>query len=176
MTILHTARLRLEPFDMSHLDGLARMNSDPDVMRYLTGKPESREETEAAIVRIQGRWIEWGYSWWSFIELESKEVIGAGTIQRLGHDRANPLEIGWRLRKDKWGQGYASEAARTMAAFAFDSIGDDLLSAVCHPENLDSARVMQRLGMTYHGVETWYDMDTSVYRMTRADWERVTSG
>lgn len=171
MSLLHTQRLRLEPFNDEHLDGLFRLNSDPEVMRYITGKPETREETIAMIERIKARWIEFGFSWWSFIELETNELIGAGCIQYLGRDPANPLEIGWRLRQDKWGQGFASEAAQRMAAFAFNQIGGDSLFAVCDQENIGSANVMKKLGMQYRGIERWYDMDTLVYTMTRADWE-----
>lgn len=171
MSLLHTQRLRLEPFNDEHLDGLFRLNSDPEVMRYITGKPETREETIAMIERIKARWIEFGFSWWSFIEVQTNELIGAGCIQYLGRDPANPLEIGWRLRQDKWGQGFVSEAAQRMAAFAFDQIGGDSLFAVCDQENIGSANVMKKLGMQYRGIERWYDMDTLVYAMTRADWE-----
>ena len=171
MTILTTQRLRLEPFNDSHLAGLNAVNRDPEVMRYITGKPETLENTAAAIARVKKRWAEWGFSWWSFIELETDEIIGSGCIQYLGGDTANPLEIGWRLRQDKWRQGLASEAARRMAAFAFETVGGDSLCAVCHQENLGSARVMQRLGMQFQGIERWHDMDTSVYAMTRSDWE-----
>lgn len=170
MTILTTARLRLEPFADSHLDGLHAMNSDAEVMRYISGKPETREETAASIERVKARWAEWGYSWWSFFEIETGELIGAGCIQHLGRDKANPHEIGWRLRRDKWGKGYASEAAQAMAAHAFGPLQAPQLVAVCDPENADSAKVMQRLGMVYRGVERWYDFDCAVYGMTRSDW------
>jgi RimJ/RimL family protein N-acetyltransferase len=171
MTILQTPRLRLEPFCDAHLDGLFALNSDPEIMRYITGKPETREQTIASIERVKARWLEWGYSWWSFIERDSEDLIGAGCIQHLGRDKANPLEIGWRLRQDKWGKGYASEAAQAMTTFAFDTLHSDYLCAVCHSENLASAKVMQRLGMQYRGIERWYDMDTAVYAMTRSEWE-----
>jgi RimJ/RimL family protein N-acetyltransferase len=170
MTILNTARLRLVPFEDSHLDGLNTLNSDPEVIRYLTGKPETRDETFDVIQRVKARWAEWGYSWWSFLEHESGELVGCGCIQHLGRDKANPLEIGWRLQRSRWGQGLASEAAVTMASFAFESLNTPLLVSVCHVENTASAKVMQRLGMQYRGVERWYDMDTSVYQMTQAEW------
>jgi len=170
MAILTTARLILEPFADSHLDGLFAMNSDPEVMRYITGRPEKREETVAAIERVQKRWAEWGYSWWAFIEKAGGDLIGAGCIQHLAGDRANPHEIGWRLRRDKWRQGYASEAAQRMATFAFDSAGSTLLRAVYDPDNQASARVMQRLGMRYCGIERWYESDTAVYEITREEW------
>lgn len=176
MTILTTQRLRLEPFNDLHLAGLLAVNRDPAVMRYITGKPQTAEDTQAVIARVKKRWTEWGFSWWSLIEQDSDELIGSGCIQYLGGDTANPLEIGWRLRRDKWGQGLASEAARRMAGFAFETIGGERLCAVCHQDNQRSARVMQRLGMRYQGIERWYEMDAAVYAMTRADWQRVCAG
>lgn len=170
MTILTTARLRLVPFDESHLDGLNELNSDPEVMRYLGGQPETRDQTMEAIQRVKTRWAEWGYSWWSFFEQEGGALIGAGCIQHLGRDKANPLEIGWRLRKDRWHKGLASEAAETMAGFAFDTLDTPLLTSVCHVDNAASATVMQRLGMRYRGTERWYDMDALAYEMTQAEW------
>ncbi len=170
MTILTTDRLRLEPFDERHLEGLHAMNRLPEVMRFITGKPETLEQTRAAIEVVKGRWAQYGFSWWAFVERGTGRVIGAGCIQYLGRDPVNPHEIGWRLVPDKWGQGYASEAARAMAGWAFGSLGAPLLCAVCKPDNLDSARVMQRLGMRHRGEETWYDSAHAVYEMTRADW------
>ncbi|MCU6434415.1 GNAT family N-acetyltransferase [Undibacterium sp. Jales W-56] len=170
MSILTTPRLRLEPITDTHFDGLYAMNSDPEVMRYITGKADTRDDTFAMIERVKARWIEFGFSWWSFFESETNQIIGAGCIQHLGRDPANPLEIGWRLRRDKWGQGFASEAAQAMAGFAFDTLQGELLCAVCHQDNQGSAHVMKKLGMQYRGIERWYDMDTAVYEMTQVDW------
>jgi RimJ/RimL family protein N-acetyltransferase len=170
MTVLVTQRLRLEPMCDAHLDGLYAINSDPAVMRYITGKPDTREQTQAMIDTVRARWIAFGFSWWSFIERETGQLIGAGCVQHLGRDSANPLELGWRLRQDKWRQGFASEAAARMAGFAFDTLAGELVCAVCAPENRDSARVMEKLGMHYKGHEIWYERDTAVYQITRAQW------
>ena len=170
MTILTTPRLRLEPFNDTHLEGLFTLNSDPLVMRYITGKPDTREEVVAGIARIKARWTSVGYSWWSFIELETNEIIGAGCIQHLEQDPANPLEIGWRLRSDKWHQGFASEAAHRMAAYAFNTLGTDLLCAICDQENAASSHLMKKLGMHFRGIERWHEMDHAVYQMTVSDW------
>jgi RimJ/RimL family protein N-acetyltransferase len=176
MTILTTARLRLEPFNLSHLDGLNEMNSDPEVMRYLTGRPETKEETLAVIERVQTRWREFGYSWWSFIDLASGQIVGAGCIQNLRRtntplpDPTCPLEIGWRLRRDRWRQGLASEAAVAMADFAFGPLAAPELYSVCNPDNSASAAVMRRLGMDDLGVDTWYGRDLRTYRIAAERW------
>jgi RimJ/RimL family protein N-acetyltransferase len=171
MTTLHTPRLRLEPLNEHHLEGLFALNRQPEVMRFLGGHSETREQSARMIEVVKARWAELGYSWWAFIELASGELIGAGCIQHLGRDRANPLEIGWRLRPDRWKQGFALEAARRMATFAFGDLNAPLLRAVCHPDNHASSRVMQRLGMEYCGTEQWYEMPVSAYEINRSQWK-----
>lgn len=175
MSILHTARLRLEPFAPQHLDGLYRMNSDPEVQRFLSGVPETRDQVAAAIARVQARWAEFGHGWWSLVELDSAEVIGAGCIQHLEHKSENPLEIGWRLRRDCWGRGYASEAAQRMAQFAFEDIGVPLLYSVCQTGNRASERVMRRLGMQSAGIARHYEMEVMVYTLERERWRALTA-
>ncbi|MFX8961210.1 GNAT family N-acetyltransferase, partial [Acinetobacter baumannii] len=88
-----------------------------------------------------------------FIEIDSNELIGAGGIQHLGGDPANPLEIAWRLRKDKWHKGYAIEAACAMTAFTFGTLHADSLCAICHQDNHASSHVMEKLGMQFRGID-----------------------
>lgn len=182
MTTLHTERLRLEPFADRHLDGLHEMNRKPEVMRFISGRPETRDETAAAIARVQRSWSVLGTSWWAFIDMASGRVAGAGCIQYarrdadlpadLGSLRRNPLEIGWRLHPDFWHQGLASEAASCMAAFAFEALAAPEIIAVRHPDNIASARVMDRLGMRYRGMETWYGESLATHALGRDEWVR----
>jgi RimJ/RimL family protein N-acetyltransferase len=175
MTVLITARLRLVPFQDGHLDSLNAMNADPEVMRFLSG-PETREQTMAMIARVKARWKDLGYSWWSFIEQDTGELVGAGAIQNLRRasapepDLTCPLEIGWRLKRSRWRQGLASEAAQAMAAFAFDTLRAHELYAVCFPDNLASAKVMQRLGMQHGGLQAWYGKPLTTYCIDAKAW------
>lgn len=172
---LITSRLKLVPCDDSHLDGLNKVNSDPEVMRFLGSRAESREETQAVIDRVKRRWATNGYSWWSIIDKSSGEIIGAGCVQNLRRQGADPdtscpLEIGWRVRRDRWRQGIAIEAAAAMGDFAFDQLHADLLLAVCDPDNEASAAVMRKLGMRYRGLEQWYAKDLTTYEISAAEW------
>ena len=177
MAILVTARLTLVPFSDDHVQGLNAMNADPEVMRYISGRPETMDETAAVVCRVKRRWAEFGYSWWSFIERESGKIVGAGALQNLRRDATPepdpgcPLEIGWRLRRDCWHRGMATEAALAMAGFAFDTLRADELYAVCDPENLASARVMERLGLQPCGLQTWYAKPLSTYRISALQWQ-----
>lgn len=183
LTTLYTRRMRLEPFAERHLDGLHAMNQKAEVMRYITGEPESREQTAASIVRVQRVWASLGTSWWAFVDAGSDRVVGAGCIQYARREaqlpadpqtlRRNPLEIGWRLHPDFWRQGRAIEAALCMASFAFAGLGAAELIAVRHPDNAASGRVMDRLRMRYRGLETWYGEDLATHAIDRAEWLRA---
>ncbi len=180
MATLETPRLRLEPFCEEHLRGLHDMNSRPEVYRFLSGKPETPEQTAEGIARVGRCWAAWGTSWWAFVEMESGRIVGAGCIQHLRQQealpadleslRGNPLEIGWRLHPDFWHRGLATEAAKEMAAFAFNRFNLQELLAVRYPENANSGRVMERLGMRYRGLEPWYGMSLATHVLSREQW------
>jgi RimJ/RimL family protein N-acetyltransferase len=183
MTILHTTRLRLEPFAEHHLDGLHEMNARPEVMQYITGQPQTRDQTAAGIARVQRAWAVLGTSWWALVALSDGRIAGAGCIQYLRREEAapeeleqlriNPLEIGWRLHTDFWHQGLASEAAARMSRFAFEKLAAAELLAVRDPQNVRSARVMDRLGMRYRGLEHWYGTTLATHVLSREDWQRA---
>ncbi len=117
-------------------------------MQFITGRPETREQTKAGIARVQRCWSALGTGWWAFIDLPSGRIVGAGCIQYARRDavmpsdleslRCNPLEIGWRLHPEFWHLGLASEAAARMTAFAFDTLAAPELIAVRHPDNTAS--------------------------------------
>lgn len=176
MTVLRTARLRLEPLAEAHLDGFHAMNADPEVMRYVTGRPETMDESRASIARVQAAWARFGYSWFAWVDAQTGEFVGSGCVQHLRHsldtgpDPSCPLELGWRLKRDRWHQGLASEGARAMAAHAFDALAAPELLAVCDPRNTASSTVMTRLGMTSLGMQTWYGLPMATYRIDADTW------
>ena len=167
-TIVETERLRLVPFAPDHLNGLYVMNSDPEVMQYL-GAPQTLDQVAESITRQQAKWAEVGFGWWAIFEHQTNALIGAACLQHLAHSETNPLEIGWRLVPTAQGKGYATEAGQAAMDYGFDVVGETYLTAVTAPDNKASARVMERLGMTYVGIQTHYDEDCVTYEIHRAD-------
>lgn len=164
---LETTRLRLEPYNDSHYEGLRAMDNDSDVMRYISkGIVKTPEETRENIRRVQSRWQKYGFSWWAIKEKASGVVVGAACLQYLANVEGAPLEIGWRLIPEHNGKGYATEAAKAIIDFAAEHIGADYLVAVADPENIPSQRVMQRLGMAYKAIEQHYDEPCVVYELS----------
>lgn len=163
---LETARLRLEPYNDSHYEGLRRMDSDSVVMRYINnGIVKTPEETWESIRRVKARWEKYGFSWWAIKEKSTGVIVGAACLQHLANVDGEPLEIGWRLVPAYNGKGYATEAAKAIIAFGAELIGATYLVAVADPENIPSQRVMQRLGMTYKAIERHYDVPCVVYEL-----------
>jgi RimJ/RimL family protein N-acetyltransferase len=98
-------------------------------------------------------------------------MIGAACLQHLERDRNKPHEIGWRLRRDRWGQGYASEAARAIVHHAFTAMQDvPFLVAVAHHDNAGSIGVMKKLGMRFDHAGTYWDLPAVLYRLDRDDY------
>lgn len=162
-----TERLTLEPLRSLHRAALARINGDAQVMRYITGRAQSMDEIDSFLRRAEQEWLQTGFSWWALIEATRGEMIGLAVVQNIARDKANPLEIGWRVRPDHWGCGYAAEAARSLVDFAWRDLAADQLLAIAHPDNLASIRVMQRIGMRRRGRESWYGKPNETYILTR---------
>ena len=167
-TTVITERLRLEPFAPVHAPALNAINNEPAVMEFLSEViPETLEKTRAAIAHVREAWQTLGYSWWAIVERATGDVVGAACVQHVARDPEAEIEIGWRLATATTGKGYATEAGLAAARYAFDVIGVDHVVAVAHPDNVNSHRVMQRIGMTFRGVETHYDAPCTTYVLYR---------
>ena len=146
---LETERLVLRDWREADIDPYHAICSDPVVMATL-GPPLSRDETTALVRRCQGQQAELGYTLWAVERRADARLIGWCGVLR---GKAGPIEglaeIGWRLASDCWGQGYASEAARATAAWAFARLPDNALWAITNSDNMRSRAVMGRLGMQY---------------------------
>lgn len=167
-TTVTTPRLRLEPFAPEHAPALNAINNEPAVMEFLSeGVPETMERTQEAIGRVREAWAILGFSWWAIVERSSAQVVGAACAQHVARDPKAEIEIGWRLATATTGRGYATEAGKAAARYTFDIVRAEHVIAVAHPDNIASHRVMQRIGMTFRGIETHYDTDCTTYLLRR---------
>lgn len=161
-----TDRLYLTPFAPEHTDTLFSMNSDLEIMRFLGGL-KTREETEEIIVRIQARWDTLGYAWWVIFLKNTDSIIGFACLQNLANKESAPLEIGWRLIPSYQGNGCATEAGQAAMNFGFERVGVKYICLVADSENAASQKVMQRLEVSYVGIQTHYDVPCVYYEKHR---------
>jgi RimJ/RimL family protein N-acetyltransferase len=149
--LLETARLRLRRFVLADLDRLVELDSDPEVMRYITyGVPTPRERYEFEILP---RWLAF-YDAAPLLGYWAAELKGSGEFIGWFHLRpdrfdAGELELGYRLRRSAWGQGYAAEGGRALVTHGFECAGAGKVSARTLGANLRSRRVMEKCGLAY---------------------------
>src|SRR5215470_13677785 len=110
MVTLGTERLSLRMFRESDLDAYAGMCADPEVMRYPARKPMTRAEAWRNMAMVLGHWQLRGYGLWAVEDRESGLLAGRAGLWRP--EGWPGLEVGWTLRREFWGRGYATEAGR----------------------------------------------------------------
>jgi RimJ/RimL family protein N-acetyltransferase len=147
--MFETDRLILRAFREEDRDPWAAMNADPDVMRHFPA-PLSRQEADAMIDRMNGRIAATGVGFWALERKADNAFLGFAGLNCIGHTAlpiAGQWEVGWRLVRHAWGQGYATEAGRFALAHGFDVMKLARILSYTARSNLPSERVMQRLGM-----------------------------
>ena len=144
---LETERLTLRHFVPEDLEHLVELDSDPEVMRFLSGgraTPRTLIESEI-LPRFMGYDVPTkGCGHWAADEKQTGEFIGWFGLQARDPDA---LELGFRLRRAAWGKGYATEAARALIRWAFDVVGVARVAAVTYQDNIASQRVLDKLGL-----------------------------
>jgi RimJ/RimL family protein N-acetyltransferase len=151
---LHTDRLRLDPITDEHLPLLNGLNADPEVMRYLTGRAADPEETRAEWERRRREYTdeERGLGYWA--GYEDDHFVGWWGCSHVAADAAC-ASLGYRLRREAWGRGLATEGCRALVAHAFTIPGIERVVAGTMAVNLRSRRVMEKVGMRH--VRTWHE-------------------
>ncbi|MEZ6014391.1 MAG: GNAT family N-acetyltransferase [Planctomycetota bacterium] len=146
---IETARLRLRAWRASDIDDLAALCADPAVMRHFPSAL-SRAESERTLARLQAHDAEHGFCYFATERRDTGAFIGFIGLMRqdLSPALAPCVDIGWRLRPEAWGQGYALEGAQAVLHFAFEVHELPAVHAIAPLVNTPSLRVMERLGMT----------------------------
>jgi [ribosomal protein S5]-alanine N-acetyltransferase len=147
MQILETQRLLLRKFSLDDTNALARVLSDAETMRFYPA-PFNRAEVEEWIARNLRRYAKDGHGLWAMVLKSNGELIGDCGLTVQNVDGTDEIEIGYHVRRDHWGKGLATEAARSCRDFGFAHLPVDRLVSIIRPENLPSRRVAEKIGMT----------------------------
>lgn len=115
-----------------------------------------------------GHWALRGYGMWAVEDRETGQLLGrAGLYESLGWPG---LEVAWTIRRERWGEGLATEAGAAALEFAFDVVGRDEVISIMTAGNTGSIHVAGNLGLTYDRTETLQGADYSIYAITRENW------
>ncbi len=179
---LETEHLLLRRFTKADGNNLCDLDSDPDVMRLLTGKPTPRDvihrETLPGILHYYERFEAYGS--WAAIEKSSGDFLGWFAFRPPDGASPDDVELGYRLRTSAWGNGYATEGSRALIRKGFTELGVRRVWAQTMAVNIRSRRVMEKAGLSYVRTfhEEWDDPLPGTehgeveYALTKTDWER----
>jgi RimJ/RimL family protein N-acetyltransferase len=182
-TFLETDRLRLRQFTRDDADLLVELDSDPQVMHYITGgrtttRQEIVEDYLPTFLAYYRRYD--GFGFWAAEERATDRFVGWFHLRPPDPDHPLDVELGYRLRRDVWGRGYAVEGSRALIAKAFAEFGARRVNAETMAVHVASRRVMERSGLRFVRtfVQDWPDAIPGdehgdvEYALTREEWEQ----
>jgi RimJ/RimL family protein N-acetyltransferase len=186
--ILETPRLILRQFTEDDVGNLFDLNSDPEVMRYLTGgEPTPREVIRDEVIPfhlgVYKRLDRLGT--WAAESAATGEFLGWFHLRPGPHTDITNVELGYRLRRSTWNMGYATEGSRALISMAFTGLGVQRVFAHTMTVNTASRRVMEKCGLTLVHTTTPYEGPGSPegaehgeveYALTKPEWEALTTG
>jgi RimJ/RimL family protein N-acetyltransferase len=148
-----TDRLVLRRWRAKDREPFAAINADPEVMRFIgTGAVLGRGLSDDLVVRFEREWEERGFGLWALSARDDADERLLGfcglTVPMFLPSVLPAVEVGWRLARDAWGRGYATEAAAAALAFGFEEHAIEEILAIVDPENERSLRVCAKLRMT----------------------------
>ena len=153
-SLLETERLRLRRWTDADRELFAAMNADSEVMEHFPGVL-TREESDELVERIEAGFLRDGFGLWAVEVRETGEFVGFTGLNPVEFEThfTPAVEVGWRLARSAWGNGYATEAGRAALTFGFERVGLAEIVSFTTAANRRSRAVMERLGMTHDPVE-----------------------
>jgi RimJ/RimL family protein N-acetyltransferase len=166
---LTTDRLFLRHFHILDVEPMVQVFGDAEVMRFGDGTKNKDWIQNWLLSCLERYYQTWGFGPYTVVEQSSQTVIGyCGLFYFPEIDGQSEVEVGYRLVRSAWGQGYATEAAQAVRDYAFSVLGLKRLIAIIDPSNLASIRVAEKLGMTFEKevMLEGYTHTDHVYAMT----------
>ena len=165
VSMIETERLILRPLTRADVDQIVDLHGDPRVNRFVPSF--SYDQALQRISEIERQWSERGHGICA-VELEATGTF----IGRCGLNywpEFDEVEVGWILKPEAWGHGYATEAAQSCLEWGFSRLDVRYLTAMIDPGNTASARVAERLGFSPRRVDTLFDKTTTVWALDRPE-------
>jgi len=176
-----TQRLSFRVWQGRHIPAFVAMNADAEVMRYFPSV-QSSEQSIASVETWLRQFAEQGWSNWAVERRPSGEFLGfiGLSVPKRRLPFSPCVEIGWRLRRSAWGQGYATEGAKACLRIGFERIGLKAIVSFTALQNLPSVAVMQRIGMSnananfdHPGLPPGHALRPHcLYKISRSVWMR----
>ncbi|MFY7671823.1 GNAT family N-acetyltransferase [Tenacibaculum sp. MEBiC06402] len=170
---IETERLIIRDLEEFDVDGMFALDSDPDVHKFLGNRPIStKQEAEEVIANIRQQYIDNGIGRWAIVDKKSNDFVGwTGLKYETGlRKEFNYYDLGYRLRKEYWGKGIATETAVASLKYGFEKMNLKEIGAAADIDHIVSNKILQRIGLQL--VET-FEYDNTLnnwYNLTKEEW------
>jgi RimJ/RimL family protein N-acetyltransferase len=163
---VETDRLILRPHTIADFPASAALWGNPDVTRFIGGKPSTREEVWARVLRYMGHWTALGYGYWAVVEKGSDRLIGEVGLSDFKRDivpAIDPPEVGWAFAPDAQGKGYATEAVQAALTWGEARLSAQRMMCMISAENERSIRLAVKCGFREFARTTYKDAPTCLF-------------
>jgi RimJ/RimL family protein N-acetyltransferase len=164
--VIETDRLLLRRATVDDIEELVEIHADPAIVRFMG--PWDRARAMEWLTEVDQNWQEREYGRVAITDRESGGLLGRSGLMYL--PQFSETELGWTLRREAWGHGYATEAARACANWAFGQFEIPYLTSLIERGNERSMRVARRLRMTPIRDDVFYDRPMIVHAVSRDAW------
>ena len=169
MIVTETERLKIREFESHDVQALSKILSDPDVMEFSSKGPLNEADTMGFIEWCIKSYQKYGYGQWAVIEKESGKLIGCCGLSHATVDEVDEVEIGYRLDKEHWGKGLASEAASVVLALGFGTRIIESIVGIVAPRHRGSIRVLEKIGFRSFSETCYCGWEVRIYRLSQKE-------
>ena len=168
MEIFQTERLKIRQFVKGDYQDYSRLDSNPEVMRYI-GKIRNHQEMTDRFHKILEYYKEFSeFGIWALVGSNDDNFHGWVCLKHL--DSSEEIEVGYRLMHNSWGNGFATEASFGLLDYGFRELGLGRIVAVTIQENQSSQNVLRKIGMKFEKMANFYNTDVLYFGLNRIDY------
>jgi RimJ/RimL family protein N-acetyltransferase len=167
---LQTTRLLLRPIAMRDLDEYVAIHADAEVTHFIG--PVDRRSGTRRLEAYLNQWGERGHGMFAVLDSRSCRFLGVVGLDYWAE--FDEMEVGWVLRRDAWGQGFATEAARACITWGFSHLRTPYMTSMIRPDNRRSVAVAERIGMSVLRPDVLFEKAVIVYALSRTSATKAT--
>ena len=173
---LETERLIIREIELSDVDDMFEMDSDPEVRKYIDQSPNQKKEEITDVINfIRKQYEENGIGRWAVIDKKTQEMLGWCCV-KLYREPLNGLvniyEHGYRFKQKHWGKGYATESSKAILDWGFKNLNTEIIYAITHLENKASIHVLTKLGFELKEVFQYDEnLECNWFELKKEDWK-----
>ncbi|ESQ16040.1 MAG: GNAT family N-acetyltransferase [Thiohalocapsa sp. PB-PSB1] len=163
--------MQIRELDSTDAPTLSMILGDPVVMEFSSNGALTAADTLRFIERCRGSYKQHGHGQWALIEKQSGDLIGFCGLSHATVDAADVVEIAYRLARNQWGKGLASEAAGKVLDYGFSICNIESIVGIVSHRHRASIRVLEKVGFQWFYRTRYSGWDVRVYRLSKHDWE-----